>query len=97
MVAGNSKIDHPEKENQLSKHVINVFTAELLIYTQTVYQLIFPLLKVRVKPHWAALGSSKLLEPLGHLAKSLNIILAPQGGYKSHSGFRLCEAPANED
>lgn len=42
MVAGNSKIDHPEKENQLSKHVINVFTAKLLIYTEAVYQLIFP-------------------------------------------------------
>lgn len=46
-VAGNSKIDHPEKENQLSKHVINVFTAKLL--NHKVYQLIFPILKVRQK------------------------------------------------
>jgi hypothetical protein len=33
MVTGNSKIDHPDEENQLSKHVINVFTAKSLIYT----------------------------------------------------------------
>lgn len=41
----------------------------------------------------AALSSYKPLEPLGHMAKSMNIILAPQGGHKPHSVDLVCLSP----
>lgn len=102
-VAGNSKIDHPEKENQLSKHVINVFTAKLLNHTVAKsINLYFPFWRLgksedptdaAMLAERAALSSYKPLEPLGHLAKSTNIILAPLGGHEPHSVDLVCLSP----
>lgn len=101
MVADNIKIDHPEKGNQLSKHVINVFTAKLLIYTEAVYQLTFPSSESPCEAVLALVGGSGQLQVTGTpwlSGKVHKYHLCPTGRMQvALCWFRLFEALSDED